>query len=355
MATTLALLYTSCTKNDLLNTTALKKSTDQALHSKSDKLDLANIKVSFKHDMLVFETMEDYLAMTKLVSTTNSFDKKLKSIFPSFKSIEDVYFEFIESDKFKNMSSVDEIYKYKDFLNIYKIGEETFIDPLMYFEKAKIFNSNGMIQIGHEIIMRKYDEMKSLKISEIKDINNLVIEFKNNSQVISKSIKVLTKSTEENFKGTLEPRFYSECAMYWCSDPSSNSCSSHKFRVIGRVYVELWGNTSGVTNVGAFTKSYKRGIFGIWASSSTDIKLQQSGMVRLNLYTEQGGGGGYSADYYYDISALSSFGETSTIERSYQPPSGYYLNNYSANINFEGRVKSSNGAENPIPCSIVWL
>jgi hypothetical protein len=323
----------------------------------SHNLDLSNIKVSFKNDMLVFESLNDYKKMFELYSVTKDFSKNLKKYFPYFKSIEDAYFEFIESDNFKNLSSHDEIYKYQDFLHIYKEGTETFIDPLLYFEKAKIFNSNGMVQIGNEIIKRKYDEIKSLKISEVNDVNNLFSEFKNNSQVKSESIKVLIKSTEgtsteEKNKGSLEPRVYSECAMYWCSDPASGSCSSHKYRVIGRIYVETWIGTNGLTNVGAFTKSYKRGLFGIWASSSSDIKLKQSGNITLNLYTEQGGGGGYSADYNYDISKESSFGETSTIERSYQP-SGYYLNNATANLIFEGRVRGS-GLENPQTCPIIW-
>lgn len=80
--------------------------------------------------------------------------------------------------------------------------------------------------------------------------------------------------------------------------------------------------------------------------------ISTQGNITLNLYTEQGGGGGYSADYNYDISKESSFGETSTIERSYQP-SGYYLNNATANLIFEGRVRGS-GLENPQTCPIIW-
>lgn len=196
MATTTALLYTSCTKNDNLNTAALKKNPNQSISTKSDVLDLSNIKVGFKHDMLVFETMEDYQALSKLVSKTNSFDKKLKSIFPTFKSVEDVYYEFIESDIMKNMKSIDEIYLYQDKIRISKLNDEITLDPKLSYEKSKLHNHSGIIQIGKEVIKREYDKVSILSINQINNIDNLEQEFLTNPFVKVEKIQVLTKTNE---------------------------------------------------------------------------------------------------------------------------------------------------------------
>lgn len=347
MATTLALLYTSCTKNDLLNTTALKKSTDQALHSKSDKFDLSNIKVSFKHDMLVFETMEDYLAMAKLVSTTNSFDKKLKSIFPSFKSIEDVYFEFIESDKFKNMSSVDEIYKYKDFLNIYKVKDEIFIDPLLYLEKAKIYNFEGMVQIGEDIIKRGHIEIETLKQNDIDNYNDLRSEFKFNKSVRKSQVQLIVERSDavSQNSGKLEQR--ADCAVLWCNDVASNSCSSHEYRVRGEIVIEA-SQPGDVLGSGARTKSYKKGFLGIWASSRDGYWLEQSGTVTTTVLLLTNN---TVQTATVDVGVQStSIGSDHTIEKI----SGsccVQLINYSFNVSIAG-TRWKNGVPYRKPCTI---
>lgn len=322
------LVFNSCEKVNMQKSQSL---------ADFDKLDLTGINVSFKDNMLVFGSTEDYLKMKDL-STTNSFDQRLKSFFPAFKSVEDVYNEFIESDKYKNLTSLNEIYQFQDKIRIIKSGDEIIIDPKLDYEKAKLYNQQGMIRIGDEIIQREHDKISILKISSVKNFNNLAYEFLNNKSVKVTELLVLTRpiknfNIENEFLEKRSTTTY-DCAVYWCSTITSTSCSSQKYRVRGEVSVKIDDGNYKLIEFGANTKSYKRGLFGIWAASSEGFWLEQNGVININ-YTRFSDNT-FFGSINFDVTANSVVGgSTNTIIKGDVAPDSNtrFLNwTYSVNI-----------------------
>jgi hypothetical protein len=317
------LVFNSCEKVNMQKSQSL---------ADFDKLDLTGINVSFKDNYLVFKTEEDYRKMTELYNSTRDFAFKLKQIFPNFKSNEDAYFEFIESDKFKNLNSVQDLYKYKNKIHIYKDREEIFIDPLLMFEKAKLFNENGIVQIGDELVKRTHDREQILKLNQIRNPKDLMLEFDNNTLVRENPfiLKVMNSYDSHNHTKSLEQRNV-DCYDYWCKTITSTSCNSHEYRIKGEVVIEC-GTQNVVHFQGAKTKTYKRGFLGIWTSSKDGFILRQTGTLRLQVDIY---GLLLTTPFIIDV-ASSSLGSDNTIEAVRVESNGGVLVKEEYYVEFQG-------------------
>lgn len=314
---------------------------------KSDKLDLSDIRISFDNDILIFGDINDYLAMSEKVNRTKNFGQKMKEIFPKFKSSEDAYYEFIESDKLKTLGSINDIYKYSNIVHITKVGDDIFIDPLLFFEKSKLFNENGILQIGDEVFKREYDEVRVLKISHIDNFDNLQVEFVQNKSVKVYPVKLIINGIDNSVKipEALEQRA-TNCQNLWCDDPSA-TCSTHKYRVRGEVIVEI-SQPGNVLRFGARTKSYKRGLFGAWFSERDGFDLKQSGTVTTTVLIDNS-----VQTATWNVQAQSSYtGSDHTIENYTGSCCVQQMFSSSWNVNIEG-ARYKNGFAYSRICNII--
>jgi hypothetical protein len=331
----ITVLILSCTKSGI-------KTEDQSLSSISGK-------ISFKNNMLVFNSTDDYIFMSDQLNKQALDAQVLKQMFPSFKSMEEAYWILINSKEFENLQSLEQLNQYKDFLRVRKENGDVYIEPLLDLEKPIFYNSEGFVQIGDEIIKRDLNQETILNTKFVDSYSDLKREFstKTNLKVFPVNLVIQTTgSLVSNNNGVLEPR--ADCLDYWCDDASNPNCT-WKYKFIGSTIFDNPSGATATSTSGARTRSYKKGVFG-FALSRDGFYLEQSGTVTVTAQSKINPA--LITTTTFNINEHSSYtGSDHTIENLNQGCCLTFLS-VSSNVTFTGTRWSSSGTAYPKSCHL---
>lgn len=302
-------------------------------------------KLSYKNKMLVFNSVDDYIFVSDQLKKRDLNTKGFKDAFPEFISMEDAYLQFINSKQYENLQSIDELARYKDFLRIRKEEGEVYIEPLLDLEKPKLYNSEGFIQIGDQIIKRELDQEIILNAKFVDSYSALKKEFSNKDNLIVSPVKILIQNTTSHIsQGGLEPR--ADCLDYWCNDPSVQNCT-WKYKFIGTTIFDNPSGMYSVTTVGAETRSYKKGTFG-WSLNKDGFYLDQTGTVTVTTQSTLDGSINTTT---FTVNEHSSYtGSDHTIE-NYNQGCCLTILSASSNVTFTG-IRYNGSTAYPKSCHL---
>ncbi len=220
---------------------------------------------------LKFSSIEHFYETTKNLSQTHGTLAQWESNFRSFTSLQNAY-NNIPDEELVKIAENNSTQDYENIVTFVGEGEEralvmTVDDPIL----ARIFNKEGLVQIGEKIYKITYS---NLYITSVDNLNKLTLSS-NQKQLESENVVVeeITRSyINSTSHESLKILGSQECIQEY---RMRGGIGGIRKRLIGRLYTTNAGSL--YSSAGASTR-HQQFILGVWVRKSTQaIRLKLSG------------------------------------------------------------------------------